>query len=571
VTERSEAGPLTGSGLRTVLLDELPADEPPLDGTPQDDAPYAAAGADAPAYLMFTSGSTGRPKGVSVSHRNVLHTLDAFRRLTGWSERDRLLAVTTASFDISVLELFMPLVSGGGRVVVADRDTVRDTSRLGRVLDDEGITVMQATPSGWQLLLDSGWDGRAGLTALCGGEALPPALARELATRVGSLWNVYGPTEATIWSTAARLAPGEPVVLGEPVGATELVVTSPDDTGRPVAAGTDGTGELWIGGPGVAHGYRHRPEQTADRFAAHPLQPGRGGRWFRTGDLVRRGADGALHFVGRADTQVKIRGHRLELGEIEAVLGEHPHAGRVVVLVRGEGATARLVAVVVPRPGSAAPPERELAEFVARRLPEWMHPQEYVFRTALPRTPNGKTDRGALAREIAGAVVPAGTAPAVTAGVPSAAAPEVASLTDEDVGREISREWRELLGVDEVPRDQTFFAAGGNSMLLGSLFVRLTARFPEARLVLGELFSHPTLAGQQALVTERLAQARGVAHEPPGGAGPDVTKDSTPAKDPAGAHDGAAALQQFPQHQLSPQQLRQARRHALRSAVTEAG
>ena len=573
VTERSEAGPLTGSGLRTVLLDELPADGRPLDDAASDDAPYAAAGADAPAYLMFTSGSTGRPKGVSVSHRNVLHTLDAFRRLTGWSEADRLLAVTTASFDISVLELFMPLVSGGGRVVVADRDTVRDTSRLGRVLDDEGITVMQATPSGWQLLLDSGWDGRAGLTALCGGEALPPALARELTARVGSLWNVYGPTEATIWSTAARLAPGEPVVLGEPVGATELVVTSADGTGPPVTAGADGTGELWIGGPGVAHGYWHRPEQTADRFTAHPLQPGRGGRWFRTGDLVRRGADGALHFVGRADTQVKIRGHRLELGEIEAVLGEHPHAGRVVVLVQGEGAAARLVAVVVPRPGSAAPPALELTEFVARRLPEWMRPQEYVFRTALPRTPNGKTDRGALAREIAGAAVPAGAAPAVTADAPSAAAPGegAASVSGEDVGGEISREWRELLGVDEVPRDQTFFAAGGNSMLLGSLFVRLTARFPEARLVLGELFSHPTLAGQQALVTERLAQARGVAHEPPGGDGPAVSKDSAAAKDPAGADDRAAALQQFPPHQLSPQQLRQARRHALRSAVTEAG
>ncbi|SCK31495.1 amino acid adenylation domain-containing protein [Streptomyces sp. WMMB 714] len=598
VTERAEAGPLTGTGLRTVLLDELDelGELGELDGNggPSADVPVPedgaadASGGGAPAYLMFTSGSTGRPKGVQVSHRNVLHTLDAFRRLTGWSERDRLLAVTTASFDISVLELLLPLVSGGGRVVVADRDTVRDTSRLGRVLDDEGITVMQATPSGWQLLLDSGWKGRAGLTALCGGEALPHRLARELTARVGSLWNVYGPTEATIWSTAARLGPGEPVVLGEPVGATELLVTVPGGTGSPAAAATDGTGELWIGGPGVAHGYWRRPEQTADRFTPHPLEPGCGGRWFRTGDLVRR-TPGGLHFVGRADTQVKIRGHRLELGEIEAVLGEHPDAARAVVLVQGEGAGACLVAVVVPKPGSAAPSARELGEFAARRLPEWMRPLRYVFRDDLPHTPNGKTDRNTLAAEVEAAKGPAGpsgpTGPAAGSGEAAASPPASSAVTrerdaaaGEDVREEIARAWRELLGVEEVPGDATFFAAGGNSMLLGTLFVRLTERFPDARLVLGDLFSHPTLDGQRELVSARLAGT--AATRRPGTGRPDEGTAAGPeAPDvPEGGTvpDGGTAAPpppppRHPTHQLSPQQLRQARRRASRSAVTEAG
>ncbi|MGW3302903.1 amino acid adenylation domain-containing protein [Streptomyces rubiginosohelvolus] len=565
VTEQGAgAALLADRGLSTVLLDDLPEDDGGS-GT----EPVRPSDPEAPAYVMFTSGSTGRPKGVAVSHRNVLHALDAFRDLTGWGRGDRLLAVTTASFDISVLELFLPLASGGGCVVVADRDSVRDASRLDRLLDEEDISLLQATPSGWQLLLDSGWRGRPGLTALCGGEPMPPALARDLGERVGALWNAYGPTEATIWSTAARLEADGPVVLGAPIGATELLLTVDDASGRPMPARGTETGELWIGGPGVAAGYWHRPEETARRFTGHPLSPGHAGRWFRTGDLVRRDADGGLRFVGRADGQVKIRGHRLDLGEIEAVLTEHPRIGRAVAVAHGEGASATLTAFLVPSPGSPAPCEDELRDLAALRLPEWMLPGRLLVTEALPRTPNGKTDRAALTawaesggwggRERDGSpaagsspAVPPGTAPtgAAGSGVPTA-----------PVGHGVTEEWRRLLGTEDLARDRTFFSSGGNSLLLGRLYAALRDRFPDAGLELGDLFAHPTLAAQEALLHGRLGTP----------APPRQPREPHEPREPreTGSWSGGAP---YPGTGVpSPQQTRQERRRAFRTAVTETG
>ncbi|GAA3078852.1 hypothetical protein GCM10020000_75580 [Streptomyces olivoverticillatus] len=247
----------------------LPAAEALSDGAPQAaDGLRTAPRPTDPAYLMFTSGSTGQPKGVSVTHGNVVHTLEAIAATTGIGAADRLLAVTTVCFDISVLELFLPLIEGG-TVMVADRATVIDAVRLAATIGSRGITAMQATPAGWQLLLDGGWPGREQLTALCGGEALPPNLARQLARRTGSLWNVYGPTEATIWSTIARVTDG-PVHLGDPIGATDLVITEVDGTAAPAAGAP---GELWIGGPAVAQGYWRQPDLTAERFTGHPASP----------------------------------------------------------------------------------------------------------------------------------------------------------------------------------------------------------------------------------------------------------------------------------------------------------
>ncbi|KAF3468917.1 non-ribosomal peptide synthetase [Streptomyces sp. Tu 3180] len=588
VTERSAAraaeggaGPLDGGGpLRTVLLDDLPA-APPDEDRSGTGAPDPDGGPDPLAYLMFTSGSTGRPKGVAVGHRNVLHTLDAFRDLLGWSGRDRLMAVTTAGFDISVLELFLPLVTGA-TVVVADREAVRDPARLGRLLDEEDITVLQATPSGWRLLLDSGWRGRPGLTALCGGEPLPPSLAGDLAARVGALWNVYGPTEATIWSTAARLTAGAPVVLGEPVGATELLLVSRDADGAPSATPDGGTGELYIGGPGVAAGYWRRPGTTAERFTGHPLLPGRAGRWFRTGDLVRRAPDGGLCFVGRADGQVKIRGHRLELGEVEAVLADDPRVGQAVAVTVGEGPATRLAAVVTPAAGAAVPSAEELRASAARRLPEWMVPGTILVRDALPVTPNGKTDRAALARLAAGGGPTAplrdgvpgappvdgvpGAPPAVSGtggpygtGVPSEPGPDgVPPVPREDeLSRRLAEEWGRLLGVDRVPPDREFFSLGGNSVLIGSLFARLSEGFPDARLELADLFAHPTLADQVRLLTGRLAAG------PPGR---EHAGESAPPPAGDGAH--SADDRNGPP---SAQQLRRERRRSARRTATKAG
>ncbi|MFI2710522.1 amino acid adenylation domain-containing protein [Micromonospora sp. NPDC018662] len=460
------------------------------------------------AYLMFTSGSTGRPKGVAVTHGNVVHTLDAIAATTGVGTDDRLLAVTTVCFDISVLELFMPLATGG-TVVVAGRDDVRDARRLSRLIDERGITVMQATPAGWQLLLDGGWSGAAGLTVLCGGEALPPKLARELVGRGDRVWNVYGPTEATIWSTIARVDPAEPVHLGSPVGATDLVVTEVDGA-APV---TDGEpGELWIGGPAVARGYWRRPDLTAERFTPHPCRPEAGGRYFRTGDLVRRDDQGRLLFLGRADGQVKIRGHRLELGEVEAVLESHPDVCRAVATVRGEGAAARLVVIAEPARGSAPPDLDALRAVAGRKLPSWMLPDRLVTVAALPLTANGKVDRQSAVRLAEASPVPARDSGATGPGP-----------TDPDaVRRCVSAAWADLLelGPDEVPTNCRFFDAGGNSLLLGRLYARLDAHYPGTRLEMTDLFANPTLDDQVGLLVGRIGPAAGdtPAGDPPSAA-----------------------------------------------------
>ncbi|PZT70906.1 hypothetical protein DN402_06345 [Streptomyces sp. SW4] len=381
--------------LTWLLPQNLHVIDPQQPGEPGPPGTYAAPGPapDDLAYLMFTSGSTGQPKGVAVTHGNVVHTLEAIAATVGVDAHTpaRLLAVTTVCFDISVLELFLPLLTGG-TVVVAERADVVDARRLARLLTERDIGLMQATPAGWQLLVEGGWQGRGTLTALCGGEALPPNLAAALAERTAALWNVYGPTEATIWSTIAPITASGPVHLGDPIGATRLLLTEVDGH-RPPAPGEPG--ELWIGGAGVARGYWRQPELTAQRFTGHPLSPEGGGRWFRTGDLVRRDEAGRLVFLGRADSQVKVRGHRMELGEIEEVLGRHPAIARVLVAVRGEGASARLLAVAVPRAGADLPALRELREFAAAVLPPWMLPDRLAAVAELPLTPNGKVDRKA--------------------------------------------------------------------------------------------------------------------------------------------------------------------------------
>ncbi|GGU32341.1 non-ribosomal peptide synthetase [Lentzea flava] len=423
------------------------------------------------AYLMFTSGSTGRPKGVGVTHGNVVHTLDAIGATIGWTGRDRLLAVTTVCFDISVLEIFLPLISGG-TVVIAGRETVIDARKFATTLAEKQISVLQATPAGWQLLLDGGWSGKPDLVALCGGEALPENLAAALTSRTKQLWNVYGPTEATIWSTIAAIEPGGPVHLGDPIGATDLV-TTPD-------------GELWIGGPAVAVGYWRQPDLTAQRFCPHPTAPETGGRYFRTGDLVRW-EDGRLTFVGRADNQVKVRGHRVELGEIETVLDTHPAVTRTIVVLAGEGAEARLVAVVVPRPG-AMPDLDALRQLAQQRLPAWMLPDRLIVVDAFPLTPNGKVDRKAVAALVSG----------------TRETPRADGIGGSvDVAATVAGAWAAVLGVEDPPRDRKFFDLGGNSLLLGRLFARLAPLFPAAELEVADLFARPTITDQAELISLR--------------------------------------------------------------------
>jgi amino acid adenylation domain-containing protein len=306
-----------------------------------DPAPLATG--ESLAYVIYTSGSTGRPKGTEIQHKALLNLLFSMQETPGMTSNDTLLAVTTLSFDISGLELLLPLICGA-RVVIASRNDAADGNRLMVELRRHRVTMMQATPATWQLLLAAGWSGDAGLTILCGGEPLHRKLAAELLARCGALWNVYGPTETTIWSTIHKVEAGEgPMSIGRPIANTQIYIL--DEQQRPVPVNVPG--ELYIGGAGLARGYLNRPELTAEKFVRSPFHPAE--RLYRTGDLCRFRANGNIEFLGRNDYQLKLRGHRIELGEIEATLAQHAAVREVVVAAREDApGDKRLVAYVVP-------------------------------------------------------------------------------------------------------------------------------------------------------------------------------------------------------------------------------
>ncbi|MFE3548192.1 amino acid adenylation domain-containing protein [Streptomyces kronopolitis] len=380
------------------LADRLPADAPgvrvPLTGLEseaQTVAPVARRDDDL-AYVLYTSGSTGEPKGVEVCHGNLVNLLAATAERPGCSEDDTLLAVTTAGFDISGLELLLPLTRGA-TVHIAPEDVVRDGFALADLIGDAGPTVVQATPATWEMLLHAGWSGRV-RRLLCGGEALTAELADRLLDRCDELWNMYGPTETTIWSSAQRIRRGGPVTVGTPLANTTFRTAGPD--GAPVPFGA--VGELLIGGDGVARGYRGKPELTAERFVR---DPGTGERLYRTGDLARWSADGDMLLLGRADRQVKLRGHRIELGEIEAAIrragaaGTADGIGDVRVAVREDlPGQPRLVAFVQAGPEAAAAAVGRIRAW----LPEYMVPSRTVALARFPLTPNAKVDTGPLTR-----------------------------------------------------------------------------------------------------------------------------------------------------------------------------
>ncbi|NCT68905.1 MAG: amino acid adenylation domain-containing protein [Rhodanobacteraceae bacterium] len=444
-----------------------------------------AAGGDAVAYVIYTSGSTGKPKGVRVPHRAVVNFLASMRRRPGLAADDRLLAVTTLSFDIAVLELLLPL-GVGAEVVLATREQAADGYALAALLAASAANVMQATPATWRLLLEAGWPGGAGFKALCGGEALAPDLAAALLERCGTLWNLYGPTETTVWSTCAEItAAGSTIPIGRPIDNTTVWVL--DAARQPCPVGVPG--ELAIGGAGVTLGYLDRPELTADRFIADPFGAP-GARLYRTGDRGRWRNDGTLEHLGRLDFQVKLRGYRIELGEIEARLAEHADIARAVVLVREDRAgDQRLVAYVTPRPATAID-EAALRRHLRATLPEYMLPQHVVVLDALPLLPNGKLDRKALPPPLAAT---AATRPAT-----------VAPRTDAE--RRIVAAMEETLALPGIGVDDDFFALGGHSLLAAQLTARLNREFGVA-LSLRALFDTPTAAGLAATVAGAGAAA----------------------------------------------------------------
>ncbi|GAB4213489.1 MAG: hypothetical protein OHK0022_50680 [Roseiflexaceae bacterium] len=462
-------------------LAALPAAEP------------AAVAPEQLAYLIYTSGSTGQPKGVEIPHRALLNLLEALRERPGLRAEDRLLAVTTVSFDIAVLELWLPL-SVGAQITLADDQTIADGEQLLELLRRSGATVLQATPATWQLLIEAGWQGDHQLKALVGGEALPPDLAGWLADACASVWNMYGPTETTVWSACGPVFANErPISVGRPIDNTQMYVL--DEWLEPVPVGVAGL--LYIGGDGLARGYHNRPDLTAEQFVPNPFGVGGardlgreaskasgtsssqsaapGPRLYRTGDLARYLPDGRLEILGRTDQQVKVRGFRIELGEVEATLRQHPDLREAAVVARDDLPGGRgLAAYVVTHPGAALL-AGELRQFLQRDLPNYMVPAAFITLPELPRTPNGKLDRRSLP-------APAGTRISAAA----YAAPQ------NDLERTIAAIWQDVLGGAPVGIDDNFFDLGGHSLLMLQVNSRLREALDQP-IPMVALFEHPTV------------------------------------------------------------------------------
>ena len=429
------------------------------------------------AYVIYTSGSTGRPKGVAIEHGSLSNLLRSMEREPGLKSTDTLVSVTTLSFDIAALELFLPLMTGA-KLIIATRDQVIDGFRLRHLLEDSQATVLQATPVGWRVLLEAGWHGQPQLKVLCGGEALPRDLADSLLECSGEVWNVYGPTETTIWSSATRLHKQHgSVTVGPPIANTQFYVL--DELRRPVPIGV--TGQLYIGGDGLARGYWHRPELTEEKFVANPFGDG---RIYDTGDLARWLPDGHIEILGRSDFQVKVRGFRIELSEIESVLATHPAVRDAVASAVEAGAgDKRLVAWVdssLPTP--PADLHVQLRSLLAAKLPEYMIPSVIAVLSALPRTANGKIDRKSL------------PAPAFAA----VAQERVFTPAETPQQTKLAEIWADVLKLESVSITDSIFELGADSLLI----FRISARANREGLPIqpAQIFQHRTIANLSSIL-----------------------------------------------------------------------
>jgi amino acid adenylation domain-containing protein len=472
---------LPQSDVQTILLDDVPA----IYATSTGAAPDPRSDRDL-AYVIYTSGSTGKPKGVEIEHRSVVALVQAMATAPGFTADDTLLAVTRVTFDMSVVDWFMPLMLGG-RLVVVPFEEASDPRQLAAAMAAARATVMQATPTTWRALLETGWQGSPDLRILCGGEAMTGDLAARLLPCCGELWNMFGPTETTVWSTAHRVERAESVIpIGPALPGEGAHVLGTDQS--PLALGE--IGELFLSGDGLARGYRGRPDLTAERFVEVPGI----GRAYRTGDLASIDKDGMLRHRGRCDDQVKVRGYRIELGDVESALLEHPDVAWCAVRcwpdALGENA---LFGYVVLRDESVG---IDLTTHLRERLPAYMVPQRTFQISAMPLSANGKIDRGALLH------------PSLMTGA-VAASPEgdLDDLTPTE--QVLAAIWNELLPVSISSRQDDFFDMGGYSLMSVRLLCHIEESFG-ATLALPDLLQHSSLAAMAAMIDNHDDQSRDV-------------------------------------------------------------
>ena len=456
-------------------------------------------GADNLAYVIYTSGSTGQPKGVAIEHRSVVNFLNYMGYVPGLSQEDTFSAITTISFDIAALELYLPLIVGA-KVIVTSHKIATDANRLLPELRESKTTVVQATPPTWQMLLAEGWSSNYSLKVLCGGEALPKRLAHQILETASELWNLYGPTEATIWSTLEQVTEitteNTSSTIGRPIANAQIYIL--DWQMQPVPIGV--AGELHIGGHGLARGYLNRPELTAEKFIDNPFSEEKTARLYKTGDLARYLPDGNIEFLGRIDNQVKIRGFRIELGEIEAVLSNYPDVQQAVVIASEEPAgTKRLVAYVVSEEEELN--RQQLREFLQERLPGYMVPVVFITLERLPLTPNGKIDRKVL---------------------PTAdsyfSQQETLILPRNTTELQLAQIWSNILNVNPVGVTNNFFELGGHSLAAAVLMSEIKQQF-QRDLPLATLFQSPTIKQLATLIhssTDSLSWPTLVAIKPNG-------------------------------------------------------
>ncbi|OXA88993.1 non-ribosomal peptide synthetase [Flavobacterium hercynium] len=428
--------------------------------------PYIPS-ADNVAYVLYTSGSTGNPKGVPITHKNLVNLLLSMALKPGIAKTDRVLSITTISFDIAGLELYLPLIKGA-TLIIADEETARDGRLLLELLKKENINFLQATPTTWSMLLDSGWSEKLPLKALCGGEALPEDLARELISKCSSVWNLYGPTETTIWSSVKQIKANDSLItIGKPIANTQFYII--DEEGQLIAPGR--VGEIVIGGNGVAKGYWNRPELTAEKFIINRFSTAKKDILYRTGDLGRLLKTNEIECLGRLDQQVKIRGHRIEPGEVEQALLMLDGIKYAVVLAN----TNFLVAHIVPDCSleDAEDLIPQWRENLGLKLPVQLIPHDFNVISKIPTTLNGKIDRKALSEYTINEKLEY-TAP---------------RTEEENI---VAAIWKECLNIENIDIFSNFFEMGGHSIKGVKVMIEIE-KHTGKRIPLSTLFKYSTV------------------------------------------------------------------------------